>query len=293
MFLKTGGTGVAEVQWTFHNSGTAAITTGSILFSGGYTQTSGKLLLAGGTFVSPVAATISGGSIEGAGTINADVLMNGTVSPGASIGALTFAQDLTMQSGGSLEIELGGTNPGLSFDVVNVGDGFQAGGILKLSFIDGFESLITGGDVFTIVNGNAAITGTFSNALNNQRILTTDLLGSFVVHYGSGSSYAPDDVVLTNYVPYLPGDFDGDGDVDGADFVSWQTGFPTQFGATLGMGDADGDGDVDGADFVAWQIGFSNPPSPGVAAVPEPSAWILGLFSLAAALMVRSRTGHP
>jgi hypothetical protein len=65
-----------------------------------------------------------------------------------------------------------------------------------------------------------------------------------------------------------PGDFDGDGDADGADFVAWQTNFPTVAGATLVQGDADGDGDVDGADFVAWQTSFTT--GPDVTSVPEP-----------------------
>lgn len=53
-----------------------------------------------------------------------------------------------------------------------------------------------------------------------------------------------------------PGDFDGDHDVDGADFVVWQTNFSKANGATRSQGDADGDGDVDGADFVVWQTHF-------------------------------------
>jgi hypothetical protein len=70
--------------------------------------------------------------------------------------------------------------------------------------------------------------------------------------------------------PPVAGDFDGDGDVDGADFVAWQTNFPKETGATLAMGDADSDGDVDGADFVVWQTNFPFTPGPGVTSVPEP-----------------------
>jgi hypothetical protein len=80
----------------------------------------------------------------------------------------------------------------------------------------------------------------------------------------------------------VPGDFDGDGDVDGADFVAWQTNFPTASGATLADGDADGDGDVDGADFVVWQTNFPFTPGPGASPVPEPSA--LSLFGIAGGL---------
>jgi hypothetical protein len=75
---------------------------------------------------------------------------------------------------------------------------------------------------------------------------------------------------------FVPGDFDSDGDVDGADFVAWQTNFPKESGATLAQGDADEDGDVDGADFVVWQTNFPFTPGGATAPVPEPAAgWLL------------------
>jgi hypothetical protein len=84
-----------------------------------------------------------------------------------------------------------------------------------------------------------------------------------------------------------PGDFDGDGDVDGADFVAWQTNFPTASGATRAKGDADGDGDVDGADFVVWQTNFPFTPGPGAAPLPEPHAF--ALLSIGTILVWASR----
>ncbi len=60
-------------------------------------------------------------------------------------------------------------------------------------------------------------------------------------------------------VPVSTGDFDQDGDVDGADFLIWQreptvgslADWQTNFlGAEI---DFDRDGDVDGADFLTWQ----------------------------------------
>jgi hypothetical protein len=88
----------------------------------------------------------------------------------------------------------------------------------------------------------------------------------------------------------VPGDFDSDGDVDGADFVAWQTNFPTADGATLNMGDADGDFDVDGADFVVWQTHFPTSSLPGGAPVPEPSGIAIAMIAavaLSAASQVR------
>ena len=57
------------------------------------------------------------------------------------------------------------------------------------------------------------------------------------------------DTTKTAVVVEPTADFDSDGDVDGADFLSWQTGFGTQTGATLSGGDSNQDGDVDGEDF--------------------------------------------
>jgi hypothetical protein len=90
-----------------------------------------------------------------------------------------------------------------------------------------------------------------------------------------------------------PGDFDGDGDVDGADFVVWQTNFPAAGGHALNTGDADGDGDVDGADFVVWQTNFPYMPS-GAVAVPEGSSLTMSYWALGSALaaLLRSRTAR-
>ena len=60
-----------------------------------------------------------------------------------------------------------------------------------------------------------------------------------------------------SFLPAHPADFDGNGQVDGNDFLTWQTGFG-QFRAAAppSDGDADRDGDVDGNDFLLWQSGF-------------------------------------
>ena len=71
-----------------------------------------------------------------------------------------------------------------------------------------------------------------------------------------------------------PGDFDGDGDVDGVDFLSWQTGFGITSGAEVSDGDANGDGKVDNLDLQLWQANYGNQSSnsPNATTVPEPSA---------------------
>jgi hypothetical protein len=69
-------------------------------------------------------------------------------------------------------------------------------------------------------------------------------------------------------------DFDADGDVDGVDLATWQSGYGTPAGAMRGQGDADGDGAVAGEDFLRWQrqVTPTAGASPAGRPVPEPAA---------------------
>jgi hypothetical protein len=77
--------------------------------------------------------------------------------------------------------------------------------------------------------------------------------------------------------------------VDGADLANWRGGFGTATGATHQQGDADGDGDVDGRDFLTWQSQFGAA-SAGAAGqgVPEPAALSLAMV-VGVGLAVRGR----
>jgi len=89
-------------------------------------------------------------------------------------------------------------------------------------------------------------------------------------------------------------DFDGDGDVDGADFFAWQRGFGTLLGATRANGDANGDGAVDAEDLLIFNSGFGVPPPElgGLAAsVPEPGAWMLAAIGTLLAIFWRRPRG--
>jgi hypothetical protein len=80
--------------------------------------------------------------------------------------------------------------------------------------------------------------------------------------------------------PSLLGDFDGDGDADGSDFLSWQRGFGIASGALRPQGDANGDGSVTSGDLAIWAGDFGSVAGSTVAAlaVPEPigpAAWLV------------------
>jgi hypothetical protein len=78
----------------------------------------------------------------------------------------------------------------------------------------------------------------------------------------------------------LAADFNNDTKVDATDFAAWTGGFGLAAGATKAQGDADpGDGDVDGGDFLVWQSEHGS--GVALAAVPEPASLPLALLALA------------
>lgn len=82
-------------------------------------------------------------------------------------------------------------------------------------------------------------------------------------------------------------DFDGDGDVDGSDFLTWQRNVGT--GSTQQAGDANNTGTVDGADLAVWRSQFGPAAAAAVAAIPEPTSVALTVLAAAALLSMRGR----
>jgi hypothetical protein len=78
-------------------------------------------------------------------------------------------------------------------------------------------------------------------------------------------------------------DFDHDGDIDGADFLTWQRGLGLNGQLNRATGDANGDGSVLAADFAIWKSQFGDSPATTLAApVPEPTGSLLAMTFLAA-----------
>jgi surface-anchored protein len=90
---------------------------------------------------------------------------------------------------------------------------------------------------------------------------------------------------------FVDGDYDEDGDVDGADFLLWQR----QLGSAVPAGtaaDGSGNGVVDEADLGVWRDNFGAQSSSGSASaatnVPEPTAIALLLTALVASRLLDS-----
>jgi hypothetical protein len=77
----------------------------------------------------------------------------------------------------------------------------------------------------------------------------------------------------------LPGDYNGDGSVDAADYVVWRKN-PAGFG-----------GDPDG--YNTWRMNFDAPDGAGssiaASTVPEPAAFLLAIVAMAACALSRTR----
>jgi hypothetical protein len=97
------------------------------------------------------------GVIQGNATFLHNSFTNvGTLAPGESPGKLTFASGLT--NSGTLLMEIGGTTAITGYDQIQSGT-FTAGGILSVSFINGFAPALD--DAFLLVNA-VIITGNFT-----------------------------------------------------------------------------------------------------------------------------------
>ena len=174
----------------------------------------------------------------------------------------------------------------------NGGGNLRGDGIALLLDLSLFSS---SGNLTLIDNQTShSVTGYFEKATSNdlyeegEQILGTGFGGSVTISYVGGTG---NDVVLNLVAaPVADADFDGDGDVDGNDFLSWQRGFSTSNPA---LGDADGNGTVDSADLAIWKDQFGQISMNGTAlsqaTVPEPGAVKL---LLSGALMLMRWRSH-
>lgn len=86
--------------------------------------------------------------------------------------------------------------------------------------------------------------------------------------------------------PGVPGDYNGNGTVDAADYVLWRNGGPLQ-------NEVDTPGTVNAADYTAWAARFGNTSGAGAglgsANVPEPAVACLALLSALGLSAIRRR----
>lgn len=178
-----------------------------------------------------------------------------------TLGDLTINGDLTMSSTGILEFDF--TDQG--FSTLDVTGAAALDGTVKVNLLDGF--MPTAGD-YAILSASGGIT-------DNTLLFDLPTLAGGL-DWDTSSFFT--DGVLSVVAP-ANGDFNDDGDVNGADFLAWQRGFPGTF---------------DAADLADWEANFgTTPASPAAAGVPEPASLIIAMMAAgglaAAAVRRRSR----
>jgi hypothetical protein len=132
------------------NDGTLNLHDG-LTFGGGFTQTGGATNLFGGTYALNGAMNLQGGTLTGSGTISGSVANSGaTIQPSGTgaIGVIDITGNYT-QTGGALEIDVGGTTARQAYDQVTVGGTATLGGALNVALVSGF--LPSAGDTFPIL----------------------------------------------------------------------------------------------------------------------------------------------
>jgi hypothetical protein len=140
-------------------------------------------------------------------------------------------------------------------------------------------------------NGLSGQTGDVPNGSGG---LTTRQPANFSDFFSVTGTPGANNYVLTSLLPGAGnnnGDFDGDSDVDGDDFLAWQRTLGQAVSPGTGA-DGNGNGTVDAADLTVWRGGFGSVVAAGVAsagAVPEPTSLAVALVGLAGLAIGGSR----
>jgi hypothetical protein len=170
--------------------------------------------------------------------------------------------DLTMNSG-AIEIEIAG-NGAIEYDAVWVDGTLAAGGSLNV-LLDDYSPVE--GDVFEIFSFGLA-TGEFD--LNLPEL-------------ASGLAWDSSELLVSGALSVVAavaqdGDFDGDGDVDGRDFLMWQRGETNEPHSPT--------------ELEQWQNGYNAGQLNASTAVPEPSSLMLMMGLLIAGTYGRGGSGN-
>jgi autotransporter-associated beta strand protein len=151
-----------------------------------------------------------------------------------------IAGDMSMQSGTIVEFDLGDPS---HHDQLQVGGTFTAGGTLKVS-LAAHGSLPQEGDEFALLAAGA-ILGTFETF--DLPVLSSNARWDISELYTSGT--------LT-VAPVVPGDFNGDGAVNLADYSVWRDQLGSaEDGVVVLSGNGNG-GAVDATDYLVWKANF-------------------------------------
>ncbi len=143
--------------------------------------------------------TLTGGTLNGIGTVGDVTMSAGMVAPGLSPGVISTG-DLTY-TGGEQEVELGGTADG-EYDQVNVVGTVDLGSDtdLTISLYMGYEPEVN--DAFFIIqnDGTDAVTGAFKGLANGDKVTLGEY--TYQINYDAGDGN--DVALLVTGTPGIP-----------------------------------------------------------------------------------------
>lgn len=186
----------------------------------------------------------------------------------------TVAKTIQLADTATLRLQLT-SSPFAIYDRIAV-EQIELGGALVVSMPTIVQPFPRGNEVYTIVEAvgeNPEITGSFDTL--DLPPLPPDLF--WRIEYENTS-------VRLRITQQLPGDYNGDGIVDAADYTVWRDSLGRVWPGLAA--DGTGDGRVDGDDLTFWRERFGNTAggvAPLAAAVPEPDAVLLAMVVLIAA----------
>ncbi len=217
------------------------------------------------------------GFVDLGGAIRTFTIGNGTAATDVSITVPLANGGLTKNGPGTLRLA---GNSAYQFDTSVLQGSLAIDGPFLSNTADIYLS--TGG----ALDLNFAATDTINKLFIDGVAQATGIWGAL----DSGAQYTSPLITGTGFLevvstiaPIIPGDFNGDGFVDGTDLTQWQ-----EDHGVNDESDADGDGDSDGRDFLIWQKNFTGSPSLAASvSVPEPATYSLLMLSLAALALRR------
>jgi hypothetical protein len=219
-------------------------------------------------------------TIDGIGThvVFEGILDNGGVlDVGSDAATVDVLGDFS--TSGTLQLEL---STGLPVRLNIVNDAILDG-ILQIAL---FGASPAAGDSYGILAATGELSGIFSG-----QVFPTLAPGlGWTVDY----DYTVDTVTLRvlSTAMVIGADFNGDGVINLEDLAILEMNFGIMSGATGLQGDADGDGDVDGDDYDIWLMTMTPGAGAGsehLAAVPEPSSFVLAILASMLAAAPRRR----
>ncbi len=236
---------VVQLNGTSSYAGTTSIT-----------GTGTPKLFVNGTKSGTGAVTVdSVGTLGGTGSIAGDIANSGKIAPGNSVGTLTAVGNVVMNPNSHLAIELSGATS----------DKLSVGGGLNLANVDFLDVSGIGTGASWVIATYGTLTGTFNNVTSG-----------YTVNYGTGTNSQITLNKITN------GDFNNDGKVDAADYVTWRknnntnNALPNDNGLGTPIGPSH---------YTLWRTNFGNPPGSGsgdltASTVPEPASLLLVLVAI-------------